>query len=637
MDRSRADRSRGAERVRRAGAPERGARRSGGEPWRAPFDLHRHPRRLARAAYRQRAHPHPDLSLGGAGTVGSLADPAARRAAAGEDHDRGRETDAVGGVRPGGRRRSGDRGALLPRDQRVHAGDARSPRTRASLPGPVAAAPAGVARRRPLRGCEVTVERLTGIDASFLYMETPTLHMHTIKVAVLEPSPDVDYSIGRVKADLRERLHLLPPFRRRVIEVPFGLHHPVWIEDPTFDLDRHVRRAVLPSPGGARELDCMISRVASAPLDRRCPLWELWFVEGLAGGRVAAVAKIHHAVADGVAVAGLLANVMAPGLSGLAEPAREARWMPEVVPSRARLLRDALRDHRRQVRRLPALVRRTLNNLRAVSHWRNAAAVTPPLPLRDTPQTSFNGSLTARRTFVSTALPLDEIGLVRRTFGVTLNDVLLAVVAGTLRARLDRRRERPARPRVAEVPVATDPSQARRLAGNRLSNIFTSLCTDVADPVTRLRAIHDVMASAKSLHGVLGPDLFEAWMQYAPPKLSSWWMRLYAGLHVVNHHRPPVNVIVSCVPGPRAELGWPGGTIEAIYSVGPIIEGTALNFTAWTYVDRLCVGALTCPDVIPDLPAIVEGLHDALADLVVAAAATGVRGSGTAALEVLEA
>ena len=480
------------------------------------------------------------------------------------------------------------------------------------------------------------VERLTGIDASFLYMETPTLHMHTIKVAVLEPAPGVDYSIERVKADLRERLHLLPPFRRRVIEVPLGLHHPVWIEDPTFDIDRHVCHAIVPSPGGPRELDSVISLIASAPLDRRCPLWELWFVEGLSGGRVAAVGKVHHAVADGLAVAGLLANVMAPDLSGLAEPAREARWMPEPAPSRTRLLRDAIRDHGGQIRRLPALVRRTLHNLRAVSRWRHAAAVMPPLPLRDVPATSFNGSLTARRTFVSTALPLDQIGLVRRTFGVTLNDVLLAAVAGTLRARLEWRGERPARPLVAEVPVATDTSSARRLAGNRLSNIFTSLCTDVADPVARLRAIHDVMASAKSLHVVLGTDLFEAWMQYVPPTISSWWMRLYAGLHVVNHHRPPVNVIVSCVPGPRAELGWPGGTIEAIYSVGPIIEGTALNFTAWTYVDRLCVGALTCPDVIPDLPAIVEGLHGALGDLV-AAATAGVRWPVASLVEVREA
>ena len=463
------------------------------------------------------------------------------------------------------------------------------------------------------------MERLTGIDASFLYVETPTIHMHTIKVAVLRPAPGVDYSLERVKTDLRERLHLLPPFRRRLVGVPLGFHHPVWIEDPAFDLDYHVRRAAVPAPGGRREMDSIIALIASVPLERSRPLWELWVLEGLADGRVAAVGKIHHAVADGVAVAGLLANVMAPGLGGLAAVPSEDAWCAEAVPSGGRLLRDALHDHGRQLVRLPALVRRTVRNLAAVARRRRQSTRVPPLPVRDAPRTSLNGSLTARRAFASTALPLEDIKRVRDAFGVTLNDVLLATVAGALRARLAERGEHPRGPLIAEVPVGTDAPGVRRLAGNRLSNIFTSLATDVADPVARLAAIHDVTRMAKELHEVLGGDLFESWIQYAPPKLAALWMRLYAGLHLVNRHRPPVNVIVSCVPGPRAELGWPGGTLEAIYSVGPLIEGTAINVTAWSYVDRLCVGTLTCPDIVPDPHALAAGMHDALAELVAAA------------------
>jgi hypothetical protein len=141
----------------------------------------------------------------------------------------------------------------------------------------------------------------------------------------------------------------------------------------------------------------------------------------------------------------------------------------------------------------------------------------------------------------------------------------------------------------------------------------------VDDPVARLHRIRDVMKTAKELHEVLGSDLFASWIEYAPPRPTSWWMRLYAATHFVNRHRPPVNVIVSCVPGPRTELAWPGGTLEAIYSVGPIIEGAALNITAWTYVDRLCVSALACPDLVADPEGIVHGLHDALAELVRAA------------------
>jgi WS/DGAT/MGAT family acyltransferase len=208
---------------------------------------------------------------------------------------------------------------------------------------------------------------------------------------------------------------------------------------------------------------------------------------------------------------------------------------------------------------------------------------------------------------------------VRVAFGVTLNDVLLAIVAGTLRTYLERRGERPALPLVAEVPVATGAADGRRLHGNRLSNMFTSLCTDIADPIARLRAIHDVTKVAKEFHELLGVDLFESWMQYTPPKPAAWWMRLYARLHLVNRHRPPINVIVSSVPGPRTTLVWPGGTLETIYSVGPLIEGTALNVTAWSYVDRLYVGTLTCPDLIAAPHEIASGLHEALDELVRAA------------------
>jgi WS/DGAT/MGAT family acyltransferase len=464
------------------------------------------------------------------------------------------------------------------------------------------------------------MERLPGIDASFLYVETPTIHMHTIKVAVLRPAPGVDYSLARVKADLRARLHLLPPFRRRLVDVPFGFHHPVWIEDSGFDLDHHVRRAAVPAPGGQREMDAVIALIASVPLDRSRPLWELWVLEGLADGRVAAVGKIHHAVADGIAVAGLLANVMAPGLAGLAAASSGDDWCGEATPPAGRLLRDALRDHGRQLGRLPALMRRTARNLAAVARRRREVAPVPPLPLRDVPPTSLNGSLTPRRAFASTALSLADVRRVRDAFGVTLNDVLLAAVAGALRNRLAERGERPRAPLVAEVPVGTDPPGVWRLAGNRLSNLFTSLATDVSDPVARLCSIRDVTRAAKALHEVLGGDLFESWIQYAPPKLAAWWMRVYAGLHLVNRHRPPVNVIVSCVPGPRSVLGWPGGTLEAIYSVGPLIEGTAINVTAWSYVDRLCVGTLTCPDLVPDPHGLAAGMHAAVAELVAAAA-----------------
>jgi diacylglycerol O-acyltransferase len=468
------------------------------------------------------------------------------------------------------------------------------------------------------------VKRLSGIDANLLYMETPSVHMHTIKVAVLAPSPGADYSRAGVARELGNRLHLLPPFGRRLVEVPFGFHHPVWIEDQQVDLDYHVREVPVAAPGGTREMDAVVSWIAGMPLDRRRPLWEVWVLPGLAGGRVAVVGKIHHALADGVAVAELLGNVMSAAPEAAAPPVPGPAPTPDPVPTARRLLLDALADHGRQVRRFPALLRRTATNLLAVRRGRRVVAPTPPMPLRDVPMTPLNGALTARRSFASTSLPLDTVRAVKATVGVTLNDVLLALVAGALRRYLTARGALPTRPLVAEVPVATDVAAGeRRLAGNRLSNLFTSLCTDVADPVERLRAIHAVTEAAKEMHGVLGTDMYAAWADFAPPRPLAWLTRQYSRLRIADHHRPAVNLIVSCVPGPRQPLHWAGGTLESIFSVGPIIEGAGFNVTAWSYVDRLNVGVLACPERVPDAHEITQGLSEALAELSAASAPAG--------------
>src|SRR5437868_12595188 len=209
---------------------------------------------------------------------------------------------------------------------------ARSTRTSKACLLIIGAILAPLGRRR-------TVERLTGLDASFLYNETPTLHMHTLEYTVLDVSSvPGGYDFARFHHELEQRLHLLPPFRRRVVEVPGRLHHPVWIEDPDFDLGAHVRRIGVPSPGGRVQMDAVIADIASRPLDRTKPLWEIWMLEGLDGGRVGFLAKIHHSVADGVAAAAMLANVMSTSADEVDPPPPAQTWQPDAVPSRLRLL-----------------------------------------------------------------------------------------------------------------------------------------------------------------------------------------------------------------------------------------------------------------------------------------------------------
>jgi diacylglycerol O-acyltransferase len=462
------------------------------------------------------------------------------------------------------------------------------------------------------------MERLSGLDAGFLYMETPALHMHTLKVAVMEVPPGQDrLPLAWFREQIANRLHLLPPFRRRIVEVPLGLHHPVWVDDPDFDIEYHVRRVQLPPPGDQRQMDEVIADIASRPLDRRRPLWELYLLEGLADSKLAVLVKIHHAVADGVAAAALLANVMStePDDSELI-PAGSVGWQPEPLPSRRQLVIDALADQLRLLVRLPALLRRTLRNLVKVLRHRRRAEVMPPRPMMDTPRTSFNAALTPYRSFASATYRLADVREIKSAFGVTVNDVVLAAVGGALRQYLVARGELPDRPLVAGVPVSTDrPDEIGRLGGNRVSNLFTTLATDEPDPVRRLQAIHSVTAEAKVVQNLLGVEMMQDWVQYTPGKPYSWVVRLWSRLGIADQLPPPINVVVSNVPGPREPLYAGGARLLNIYSVGPVLEGIGLNITAWSYLDQLNVGVLACREHVADPHEITSALGDAIAEL----------------------
>ncbi|MCW2570196.1 MAG: wax ester/triacylglycerol synthase family O-acyltransferase [Frankiales bacterium] len=460
-------------------------------------------------------------------------------------------------------------------------------------------------------------ERLPGVDAGFLYMETPTQHMHTLKVAFLDVSAAPGgYSFEAFTAGLGQRLHLLPPFRRRLRSVPWQLHHPVWVEDQPVDMPAHVHRVVVPSPGTRRQVEQVIGEIASTPLDRSRPLWEISVLEGLDDGTIGVVAKMHHAVADGAAASALLANVMDTDY-----PLELPAWQPVPPPESRQLVTQAVADQVRQLLRLPALLLRTLRSVLLLVRRRRDMPVLPPRPILDTPKVSFNGAITGRRSFATTSLSLVELRKVRAAAGVTFNDVVLGVVAGALRRWLDDRDEHPSSSLTAGVPVATDRAgPVARLAGNRVSNMFTSLCTDVDDPVQRLQDIARVTAQAKVMQETLGLQMLENWVQYTPPALFTGFMRLYSRLHGADHHRAPFNVVVSNVPGPTESVSVGGARLTDLYSVGPIMEGIGLNITVWSYLDRLNFSGLACPDTLADLPGLMKHLAPALAELT---AATG--------------
>jgi diacylglycerol O-acyltransferase / wax synthase len=462
------------------------------------------------------------------------------------------------------------------------------------------------------------MQRLTGLDAAFLALETPSTHMHVMATMVLDPS-DVPggFTVETMRKLIADRLPRLEPFRRRVVEVPFGLHHPVWVEDPDFDLDYHVRRAALPAPGGLDELAELTAEIAGRPLDRRRPLWELWVVEGLERGHVAIIAKMHHAAIDGVLGVDLMTEIFDLERHPAPKPPPEHAPQPDRVPSDAELLVGAVTSIARQplhayraVRNLTASAVRLVQRLRSEPVSAGVPLTAPPSPL--------NGVLTPHRRVALSSVPLADVKEVKQAFGVTVNDVVLAVCAGALRRYLEMRGRVPDKALLAAIPASVRTPDDRGVMGNRVSAMFATLATQLDDPVDRLFAARDVMSGAKVVHEDIGGNTLHEWAEVAAPVLFSRGMRLYERL-LEGRHRPIINLIVSNVPGPSFPLFCAGARLVSLYPLGPLLAGTGLNITVLSYLDSVGFGMIGCREIVPELGAIAAAVPDALGELLKAA------------------
>jgi diacylglycerol O-acyltransferase len=453
---------------------------------------------------------------------------------------------------------------------------------------------------------------MSGLDARFLYSETATAHMQTLKIAEMDVSGRKTPLTPEVLLELLDVwLDRLPVLRQRVVTAPYRLGHPTWIEDPELDLSRHVHWRMVAPPGGDRGLASVVAELAATQLPRDRPLWDLTVVEGLDGGRVAFVVKLHHALADGAAAVAMLENAfMVDELDAFVQGPH-----PEPIPSRQALSRQAARSRARRISEFPDLARRTAEGLAAARRVRRRtdASVQVPVPF-SSPRTSLNVSLDTGRTFAMTALPLDDLLQVKRNAGVTLNDVFLALCGGALRRYLDRRGELPTSSLVAAVPMATHRGE-RRFSGNHVDNLMLPLGTDIEDAASRTRSVHEAVQAARRIRAALGTELFERRAGLTPPHLYPLGVRLWARTRLANYTRPPVNVVASNVAGPRRPLALDDAVVTALYSVGPILEGIGLNITAWSYVDRLYVSVLGCPASLPEPWTLVDDLQRACEDV----------------------
>jgi diacylglycerol O-acyltransferase / wax synthase len=465
-------------------------------------------------------------------------------------------------------------------------------------------------------------------------------------VLVLGPPEDsCGGAVSRICGVIGERLAFVPRLRQRAVTVPFGLQRPVWVDDPHFDVRTHVRRAALPRPGGREELDAFLGQVLARPLPAGRPLWEMVVVEGLAAGRVAVVARLHHAMLDGVSGATAMAaflDVMpspcAGWTPGAAPPEGEGSaaadaQRPEALPSAVSMLWYAAASLARQPdvtleafeRSVDAMVALATQNRRLAAEGLAA----PPAPF-SAPRTSLNGSITEERVAATLAVPLRHLEVARRNVdGATVNDVILSAVGGAMFRLLEERGEQPGRSLVALVPVSTrgpavvpEQGQAADL-GNYVSGMLVPLGTTVADPVDRLRSVATAARVAKDQEQRAGGDLLEGLTRALPPVLFSAVMRGAGLLRVFDRIRPPFNLVVSTVVLPDLPLWWAGCPMVEVYPAGPVVDGIGLNVTAMTYRGTVHFGLVACPRQVPDVQGVASLLEDEIASLVARAEEPG--------------
>ena len=462
------------------------------------------------------------------------------------------------------------------------------------------------------------MRRLSSFDANFLYLESPTAHMHVGSLAIFDPSTaDGEWNADRVRRVYAERIHLVPQFRRRLAEVPLHLDHPRWVDDPAFDIGWHIRHIAVPAPGGPIELSELAGELMATQLDRNRPLWEIWVIEGVIGGRFAILSKAHHAAMDGVAGIQMVSSMfdLTPEIE---TPPEAAPSKPERVPGDVELLARAAGSIALQpIRTLNAIRRGThaLRMRRRVIEREGHGSLTETLP-SGAPKVSFSAPISAERSFTFRTLSTSNVKAVRRATGATFNDVVLAMCGGGLARYLEMRGEQVDASLVAMVPMSIRGDASADGDANKLMNMFIRLGTDVVMPLDRLSLIAEQTSSGKAQLRDGDGDPVRELGELAPATITAHLFRFVAAHHVSELMAPLFNLTMSNLVGSPTPLFLGGALMVANYPLGPIYDGTGLNITAMSYVDQLDIGVLACPRLNPDAAAIPVALEAALDELV---------------------
>ena len=469
------------------------------------------------------------------------------------------------------------------------------------------------------------MKQLTGLDAAFLAMETITTTGHVGGVAILDPSDAPQkLDLARLTELMTQRLPLVPVMRRRLLDVPLGLDQPYWIDDPDFDIEYHVREIALPRPGNMAQLTEQVSRLHARPLDRRRPLWEMYLITGLAKGRCAVFTKVHHSAIDGASGAELLTVLLDLSPEGRELPTHDD-FNPEKPPHGAVL---AARAAARLAWRPIQSVQIAGQLIKAVPTL--APAITPIVggllglnrgdggvitsPAGIAPATPFNKPITQHRRLAFQSVDLATVKAVKNAFGVSVNDVVMAMCAGALRRWLIDHDALPEAPLVSMIPVSVRDETTKGQLGNRVSAMLAKLPTDVADPAERLQLVHEATKIAKSQQATIPQGLVDDITDFAPPALTARAARVMWATGLL-HRLPPFNVTISNVPGPNIPVYMGGAKLLANYPTSVVTDGQGLNITLVGYHGELHFGLIACRELVPDIDKLADYLADELAEL----------------------
>lgn len=451
---------------------------------------------------------------------------------------------------------------------------------------------------------DVNAEQISGQDATFLYAESPSSPMHIATLTVVEGSLKYE----DFKAIIASKLHLIPKFRKRLVNVPFNVDYPFWVDDPNFDLDLHLHRYKLPDPANWKTLRDLTSSIFSNSLDLRRPLWSVSFIEGLdnvsqvSKGSVAIISKIHHVMIDGTSGVGIMAKLFDTTKEDATKDIKPPRpYEPNSLPDDIQLLAKSAQTFMKDPLKLPKFVSESA--LAFVKGRVNKQVKGNKAKVQksySTPKTIFNGTVSPKRTWGTAILSFERINNLRKIQGVTVNDLIVAICAGALRKYLLEKDKLPSQPLVANVPISIRTENSKNRMDNQISNMLVKIGTHIEDPIKRLEYIQFQTTQGKAKHKTVGAKSLAQMAEAVPFGVANLASRIYSRYKLGEFITPPFNVTITNVPGPQSALYLRGHKIQGIFGLTPVLDGFGLIIAAFSYNGLVTITATSNAKAMPD-------------------------------------